>query len=259
MWCDVKRKIAELSGFDKTRQAFGARSHRYQFGPQLSDENIQSWEIQSGVRLPDVLRRFLVECGDGGAGPYYGMKPLKHFHLYNPQAPFLDAEHLRALAKDRYDPSDEDCDYYYEHETYWDVPDEHYGGLVSIIEYGCGEEICCVINGEKTGHMVLKTMEGGLEEFGPLQAAFHRWLDIELRHFERVIAIMDQCSSATELDQICAARHGFNRARDYMVSYLGIEKPVDLFGVAENRYHGATQSPWFDEQFLNWKRGLEIG
>jgi hypothetical protein len=254
VWNEIKAKIHRLSELDKTRQAFGARHHRYQFGNNLTAKQIFDWEEESGVELPSDLKGYYLECGNGGAGPYYGMKRLQELDLYKANSPFLDADQLRALAKERYDHDDEDCDYYYENETSWVVPQSDYQGLVAIIEYGCGEQICAVTNGKRTGQIYFKTMQNGLAEIGSLQADFHRWLDRELSLFETVIALIDQCSSATELSQICVEKHDFYGARDYMVSYLGIAKPASLFGENENRHHGAVQFPWYDKQFPQKKK-----
>lgn len=254
MWDEIKAKIHRLSKLDKTRQAFGARHHKYLFGNNLTAQQISDWEEESGVKLPTVLKGYFLECGNGGAGPYYGMKRLQDLRLYKPNAPFLNADQLRALAKERYNPEDEDSDYFYENESSWEVAQSDYQGLIAIIGYGNGDQICLVTNGKKTGQIFLKTMPNGLSEIGSLQADFHRWLDHELSLFETVIALIDQCSSATELSKICVEKHNFYGARDYMVSYLGIAKPASLFGENEKRYHGALQFPWYDKQFPRKKK-----
>ncbi len=249
MWDAIKHKIALLAEYDKTRQAFGARHHKYQFGTSLSESDIRNWENQSGTRLPEAVRNYYLEFGDGGAGPFYGMNRLSQIDLYKPEAPFLNASCLAAQAKSRANPDDEECEYDYEDETNWYVPREDYQGLISIIDYGCGEQFCVVTNGTECGKIVFKTMDHGLSEASSLTDAFHRWLDEELARFENVVALMKQCDSATELNRICVEKHDFYHARDYMVSYLGIEKPASLFGETGQRYHGAVQFPWYDQQF----------
>jgi hypothetical protein len=249
MWDEIKSKIHRLAQFDKTKQVFGARYHKYQFGRQLTEAQMIDWEEQSSVALPHELRAFFLECGNGGAGPYFGMKGLQEIDLYEPNAPFRDADYLRALAKERYDPGGEDFEYYYAHEDDWDVAPDDYQGMIAIIECGCGGQICAVTNGEKMGQVVFKTADYGLWEIGTLLGEFHRWFDEKIMHFETVIAVMSQCKSAAQLHQICVDRYQFYQARDYMVSYLGIAKPARLFGENETRYHGATQFPWYDQQF----------
>jgi len=250
MWDDIKAKIRELSKLDKTKQVFGSRGHKYKFGKRLTFDQIKKWEERSGAILPPNLRAFYLECGDGGAGPYYGMKKLDDLGFYKPKSPFVDTTQLLELAK----ANSNDDEYYYKDDDHWDVAESDYQGLISIIDYGCGDEICSVTNGDKTGHVFLKTMDYGFYDQGSLQAEFHRWLDKELSLFETVIGLMDQCSSASELDEICVQRFKFYRARDYMVSYLGVTKPSSLFGRNENQYHGASQFPWYNEQFPRKKK-----
>lgn len=183
---------------------------------------------------------------------------MAEIRLYRPDAPFLDSAHLMALAKQNAKADDDDCDYDYEDENSWYVPQEAYQGLVSVMEYGCGDQVCSVTNGERSGTIVLKTLENGLVELGSLQGEYHSWLDEEISRFERIIGLMDECESATELNRICVETSNFYDARSYMVSYLGIAKPAGLFGDTGNRYHGAVQFPWYDEQFPKKKKKFWI-
>lgn len=254
MWDAIKAKIETLADFDKTRQAFGAAHHKYEFGTKLSESDICAWENRSQTRLPVDVRTYYLQFGDGGAGPFYGMKSLSEIDLYKPESPFRNRAYLAALAKSRAISEDEECDYDYEDDTSWFVPRDDYQGLISIIEFGCGEQYCAVTNGAERGAIVFKTMDHGISEVGSLPDAFHRWLDEELGNFRNVVALMEECGSATELNRICSEKFGFYHARDYMVSYLGIEKPASLFGETGHRYHGAVQYPWYDQQFPRKKK-----
>ena len=45
--------------------------------PCLGEHEVESFEAQYNISLPEAYRRFLLEVGDGGAGPpYYGLVPL---------------------------------------------------------------------------------------------------------------------------------------------------------------------------------------
>lgn len=69
-------KLQRLRTLDVAHERFGAKSHRYQLGCPLAEVNLQYYEQQHGVPLPYEYRRFLMEVGHGGAGPFYGLFPL---------------------------------------------------------------------------------------------------------------------------------------------------------------------------------------
>lgn len=180
MWDDILKSIAELARRDKDLKAFGARHHGYRFGPKVGEDAIRAFEAAHNFRLPPALRSYYPECGNGGAGPFYGVAPLERLGLYNPDRPFLDTEYLRALAKQHTDPDDDDADYDYESENVWYVPEDVYQGLVGVIEYGCGTEICVIVNGEHAGDAIWKSPENGIFGRESFQKMFTAWLKEEL-------------------------------------------------------------------------------
>lgn len=46
------------------------------FGACPTESEILAFEVRNGIRLPTNLRRFLLEVGNGGPGPGYGLEPL---------------------------------------------------------------------------------------------------------------------------------------------------------------------------------------
>ena len=72
----LAEKFQRLAALDRHRQVFGAHHHDYRLGPPCPEDELRSWEVATGLRLPPDYRRFLAEVGNGGAGPYYGWAEL---------------------------------------------------------------------------------------------------------------------------------------------------------------------------------------
>ncbi len=73
---DIRAKLERLRLADPRLQIFGSNGHRYHLHPRLEESVIRAWERDHGVELPADYRTFLLEVGNGGAGPYYGVFPL---------------------------------------------------------------------------------------------------------------------------------------------------------------------------------------
>lgn len=77
-WVGKLRKQLKRAGEkDSDFSRFGADDHKYQLGPPISEETIAAFESRFGVSLPEGYRNFLLWMGNGGAGPFYGLYPLK--------------------------------------------------------------------------------------------------------------------------------------------------------------------------------------
>ncbi|MCC5615948.1 SMI1/KNR4 family protein [Nostoc sp. CHAB 5836] len=72
----LKKKLTQLALLDATFEVFGSESHQYQFKRCLSNKDIQVFESRYNIRLPSEYRNFLLEIGNGGAGPGYGLSGL---------------------------------------------------------------------------------------------------------------------------------------------------------------------------------------
>lgn len=72
-----------LSKLEQVREhrltCFGSEYHEFQMNPPLSENEIQLFESQQSLRLPEDYRLFLQHVGNGGAGPYYGLLPLEEW------------------------------------------------------------------------------------------------------------------------------------------------------------------------------------
>jgi hypothetical protein len=72
----LREKLDTLAAADPDLKLFGAEAHKYTLGPMLSEEEISRIEQEYKIKLPEGYRQFLLEMGDGGAGPYLGIQPL---------------------------------------------------------------------------------------------------------------------------------------------------------------------------------------
>jgi HEAT repeat protein len=95
----VKQKLAHLQDTWQTRlnefgvpNEFSVKKHQFRMNATLSEGDLQAFETDHGIRLPEDYRAFLSAIGNGGAGPYYGINSLDKW-ASGPEE--LDGEALR--------------------------------------------------------------------------------------------------------------------------------------------------------------------
>lgn len=72
---------------------FGSSSHRFRLNPPLKLSEIEEFERQHSVRLPEDYRLFLHLAGRGGAGPYYGLFNFQQMDgTREPQIPWREGD-----------------------------------------------------------------------------------------------------------------------------------------------------------------------
>ena len=69
----ILKLLEQAKAKDPDLVRFRAYSHQYKLSAPASEEMIQEFEGQEGIRLPEEYRDFLLFVGNGGAGPYYGL------------------------------------------------------------------------------------------------------------------------------------------------------------------------------------------
>lgn len=211
----IQSKLEQLQRLDRKYKIFGATSHKYQLNPTLSEAQVKEVETHYKMKLPEDYRRFLIEVGNGGAGPAYGVfklgeeddnydfcswdeggligdlsKPFRHKHAWNLPASFWQQE-----------PSDAGVE---EFDKLWDAwqnrVDETYynptvmNGAIPICHLGCALRHWLVICGAQAGSIWVddRTDKKGI---APLllakgeQASFatwyEAWLDESLETFKK--------------------------------------------------------------------------
>ncbi|MBO0657195.1 SMI1/KNR4 family protein [Streptomyces triculaminicus] len=69
--------VAALLHPDKNNRVFGAIGHKFFLEDPLTPAELADLEDQTGVSLPGEYRDFLLQVGAGGAGPSYGVYPVR--------------------------------------------------------------------------------------------------------------------------------------------------------------------------------------
>ncbi len=73
---ELRSLLEKARTADAELKQFGAEHHKYQWNPPASLKEIEEFEQETGISLPDGYRNFLLQAGDGGAGPFYGLFSL---------------------------------------------------------------------------------------------------------------------------------------------------------------------------------------
>ena len=139
------RKLRELVTYDPNLTVFGARSHKYRVYPCLTLSEIDDFEQQHKVVLPEDYREFLTQIGNGGVGPEYGLHRLQDSTRKDAallSCPWPHHEDWNLAHSQSASPQDFN-------ETYED--ERQTAGSLSICEMGCGYEVLLVISGEERG------------------------------------------------------------------------------------------------------------
>ena len=70
---ELAETLRQLRTEDTRLRVFGSPAHGYHLNPPLSEDEIQAFEADHGIRLPEEYRLFLRVVGNGGPGPAYGL------------------------------------------------------------------------------------------------------------------------------------------------------------------------------------------
>ncbi|KUL49665.1 cell wall assembly protein [Streptomyces sp. NRRL F-4489] len=215
-WAGVRERVEALAAAPAGNEVFGASGHQWTLEQPLSATELADLEAQLHVRLPAEFRTFLLHVGAGGAGPAYGVFPVRRVHdrwrwegdgadpavLSRLAEPFPERgpdprllEELEAQHPEEEDYADaEDFDDAVEA---WDErwtalmfhPDRTAGALV-ISHRGCALRDWLVISGAHRGTIWTDDRADGVD-LAPLRnedgtpVTFARWYTNWLRNAER--------------------------------------------------------------------------
>lgn len=167
-WRTATERLSRLAVTDVAKKHFGAGQHQYRFAPPLTEREVARFERKHRVRLPEEYRSFLLEVGNGGAGPGYGVFPLgrdTEFESFLAAAP-RPLRWLASIAKFRR-PFAKLSDAFPYRERLRLAPEEIAAlgadggpeadpippGALPICTHGCGLRDWLVLSGEEAGHV----------------------------------------------------------------------------------------------------------
>jgi hypothetical protein len=76
-WAGIRERVVALGVQPASSEVFGSRGHRWVLEEPLTEDGLAELEEQMGVRLPEEYRTFLRHVTAGGAGPAYGLFPVR--------------------------------------------------------------------------------------------------------------------------------------------------------------------------------------
>lgn len=160
----IKIKMEQLKKLDGNHSLFGSCKHKYQLNPPISLKKVRQFELTHHVKLPNEYVAFLIDIGNGGFGPFYGLEPLENSlfddldykrpdSLLNPTKPFLHTEPWNLDFKPTIEEEENKEEYEKQlldfEEKYFDK--EQMNGVIAICNYGCAVSLNLVVNGKEYG------------------------------------------------------------------------------------------------------------
>ena len=171
MTFDIRKTLAKLSELrerDRSLEIFGAADHRYVVNEPLEESAVARFERRHGIQLPEDYRRFLLEVGNGGAGPAYGVFKLGEMDdgwktrrwkkgdglIGELSAPFPHVRRWNKLPRmPKVDEDHPDFETLMEHRDREYMSTENVNGAIPISNLGCGLRHWLVVNGREAGHI----------------------------------------------------------------------------------------------------------
>lgn len=169
---ELKAKLEKLRSIDSNLAVFGAEAHKYQLNPVLAKKTVEDFEKEHSIVLPEEYRDFILEMGDGGAGPYYGIYTLQDAYKENKWFQLGDLKKDFPLTEEWQNEDDEEDENAY--------PENLYDGCMMISHQGCGTWSFLIVSGPERGKVWndFTTNDGGLLPTGYTFAEWYQnWLN----------------------------------------------------------------------------------
>ncbi|QUF03847.1 SMI1/KNR4 family protein [Actinosynnema pretiosum subsp. pretiosum] len=139
---------------------------RGHLNPPASEAEVQAFEREQNVTLPQAYRRFLLELGDGGVGPHYGVLPLHEWSLGESEWPAQESPFDLGRNREEW------------WEGTWEDDDHPYRGTISVVHQGCANYTLLIVTGQCRGRLLDASLDAsfaqvwGDEDF---LAWYERW------------------------------------------------------------------------------------
>jgi len=73
----IRKKLDLLLELDEQYMVVGSNKHKYLFNNKKTAEELKKFEVLHNIVLPEEYKVFLLQVGNGGAGPNYGLYSLE--------------------------------------------------------------------------------------------------------------------------------------------------------------------------------------
>ena len=158
-------------------KCFGSGTHGFRLAPPMAEATVSGFESQHGIRLPANYRRFLLEAGGSGAGPYYGILPLDDWNCAAVTDSGEIPEDYLARPCPLFPGMPESNDW---REKLGASYDEQFQGTIAVSNQGCSFYCLLIVSGQARGRVVYVNTDGGLPYFvwdADFLSWYERWLD----------------------------------------------------------------------------------
>lgn len=130
------------------RPLLGWLTNAYFVNRCLPESQVKAFEQKYDIRLPEEYRRFIIEIGDGGAGPFSGILPLgRYFPLEDdPRLNRLNQPFPHHTSWSEAALSEEELELYQSDREYLNQLTQ---GALIIQDFGCAISVLLVVTGER--------------------------------------------------------------------------------------------------------------
>jgi len=156
---ELRLLLEKARAADADLKRFGADRHKYQWRSPVSLDEVEKFEQEIGIMLPEDYRNFLLHAGDGGAGPYYGLFSLRQVHGW--LAWQVEPERTPKLSPQTKEWNSDD-------------PDNWKRGCIPIESQGDTYFTCLMVAGPNRGRVFYMEYEGSWIFF-PREPTFLSW------------------------------------------------------------------------------------
>ncbi|MFD5801481.1 SMI1/KNR4 family protein [Streptomyces sp. NPDC127020] len=176
-WAGIRERVVALGVQSASSEVFGSLGHRWVLEEPLTEDGLAELEEQIGVRLPEEYRTFLLHVAAGGAGPAYGLFPVRRvqgrwrwegdgadladlsrltepFPEQGPDPKTLEELLARRPEEEDFDEIDDFDDAIEAWDEQWDAlmfAPERTAGAIVICHLGCALRLWLIINGSRGG------------------------------------------------------------------------------------------------------------